>query len=76
MSFFQFRHGYQHWVAALVGPQRPLGICIGAVVTSPLTVGSADTLFVMYGNIPDGAICLTRDRCLYEFLNEQHYLSG
>lgn len=57
-SFFQdFRHGYQHWVAALVGPQRPFGICTGAVVASPLTVGRTDTLFVMYGNIPQNAIC-------------------
>lgn len=58
VSFFQdFHRGYQHWVAALVGPQRPLGICTGAVVASPLTVGNTDTLFVMYGNIPDDAVC-------------------
>jgi hypothetical protein len=52
-----FQHGHQHWVAALIGPQRPLGICTGAVVAAPLTVGSSDTLFVMYGSIPHGALC-------------------
>lgn len=58
VSFSQeFHHGYQHWVAALIGPRRPLGICTGAVLAAPLTGGSSDTLFVMYGSIPHDAIC-------------------
>lgn len=58
VSFSQdFQHGFRHWVAALVGSQRPLGICTGTVLAAPVTAGGADTLYVMYGKIPDGAIC-------------------
>lgn len=52
----QFQRGDAHWVAAFVGVHRPLGHCIGAVAVSPLRT-TADTLFVMYGSIPEGAIC-------------------
>jgi len=51
------RRGDNHWVAALVGSQRPGRHCIGTLAVAPLRGGGADTLFVMYGSIPDGAIC-------------------
>ena len=58
ISFSQdFQHGYHHWVAARVGRQRPLGICVGTVMAAPIAAGSTDTLYVMYGGIPDGAVC-------------------
>lgn len=48
--------GAGHWVSALVGRHRPQGHCIGSVAVAPLR-GASDTLFVMYGSIPDGAVC-------------------
>lgn len=52
-----FERHAQHWVAGLVGRQRPLGTCVGTVAAAPVRGGAADTLFVMYGGLPDGAIC-------------------
>src|SRR5688572_7450454 len=46
-----------HWVSARVGIERPLGFCIGTIAAARLRAPSADTLFVMYGGIPEGAIC-------------------
>ncbi len=53
----EFRRGHNHWVSALVGARRPEGFCIGALAVAPLRAEGADTLFVMYGGIPEGAIC-------------------
>lgn len=53
----EFRRGENHWVAGLTGSHRPIGICIGALAAAPLHGSDTDTLFVMYGNIPEGAIC-------------------
>jgi len=50
------RHA-QHWVAGLIGQQRPLGTCVGMIAVAPVRGSAADTLFVMYGGLPDGAIC-------------------
>lgn len=52
----RFQRNHEHWVAAMVGPNRPRGICVGVVEARPLRTGS-DTLFVMYGSLPHGVIC-------------------
>lgn len=58
VSFTQeFRRGNRHWLSALVGQQRPEGFCIGAVAAAPLRTGGADSLFVMYGGMPEDAVC-------------------
>lgn len=58
LSFGQsFRHDHTHWIAAVVGRQRPGGHCIGELVVAPLPGESTDTLFVAYGALPRGAIC-------------------
>jgi hypothetical protein len=53
----QFERDHAHWVAALVGQHRPIGHCIGSLAVAPLRVGDTDTLFVVYGSIPESAIC-------------------
>jgi hypothetical protein len=53
----EFQRGYHHWVAARVGPQRPVGLCVGTALAAPVSAGSADSVYVMYGGIPDGAVC-------------------
>ena len=53
----RFQRDHQHWLSALVGRHRPVGHCIGSLAASPLGAGAADTLFVMYGSIPEDAIC-------------------
>ena len=58
VSFPQdFQRHFQYWVSGVVGQQRPLGNCIGSVTHVPLRSGAGDTLFVMAGGLPDGAIC-------------------
>jgi hypothetical protein len=54
-----FRRGDRHWISAVVGPDRPEGFCIGDLVAAPLRTApaGADSLFVMYGGIPENAIC-------------------
>jgi len=52
-----FTRDHNHWVSGQVGQQRPEGHCIGTVVATPLRNTPADSLFVMYGAIPQGAIC-------------------
>lgn len=53
--------GSTHWVSTLVGRQRPQGHCYGAlgVVALAPRAGQTvpDTMFVMYGSLPRGAIC-------------------
>lgn len=60
----RFERGSNHWVTAIVGLQRPGGHCIGTLEVAPLPAnafpesgGVPDTLFVMHGSIPKGAIC-------------------
>lgn len=55
-----FREGSDHWVVAWVGLERPLGHCIGRLIVTPLppnTEAAPDTLFLMHGSIPEGAVC-------------------
>ena len=59
-----FARDNNHWVTALIGTHRPGGFCIGMLEVVPLPVGAfpesadvRDTLFVMHGRIPKGAIC-------------------
>lgn len=52
----RFQRGHLHWVSAVLGVRRPAGHCIGAQTATPVR-GTADTLFVMYGGIPEGAVC-------------------
>ena len=49
--------GYTSWIGSFVSHARPLGFCTGTVVGAPLRTAPSDTLFVMYGGIPKGAIC-------------------
>ena len=58
VSFSQtFERGYTSWIGSFVSHVRPLGFCTGTVVAAPLRTSPSDTLFVMYGSIPEGAIC-------------------
>lgn len=48
---------HDHWITAVVGLNRPIGMCIGQLEVVPLRGEGADTLFIMHGSIPEGAIC-------------------
>lgn len=52
-----FERDGDHWIAGIVGRQRPVGVCVGTLVVAPLRTGNGDSLFVAYGGIPEGAIC-------------------
>jgi hypothetical protein len=52
----RFHRWHRHWVAAVIGTSRPVGSCVGELVVAPVR-GGADTLFVTYGSLPDGAVC-------------------
>lgn len=54
-----FQRGERHWISAMVGPDRPDGFCLGTVVAAPLRTApaGADSLFVMYGGMPEHAVC-------------------
>lgn len=52
-----FERDHNHWVSGHVSQQRPVGHCIGTLIVTPLANAPADSLFVMYGAIPQGAIC-------------------
>ena len=55
------RANHGHWVVATAGGPRPAGHCIGTLQAIPIRSatggGSIDSLYVMHGSIPDGAIC-------------------
>ena len=51
-----FERGKSHWVATIVGEARPIGHCIGVLLAIPLR-SAPDTAFVMYGSLPQGAVC-------------------
>jgi hypothetical protein len=53
----RFERDHDHWVAAMVGAERPVGHCIGTLSVVPLRTAGRDTLFLMHGRIPKGAIC-------------------
>lgn len=60
----EFERDNDHWVSAIIGTYRPGGFCIGELDVVALPVGAfpesgtvQDTLFVMHGRIPKGAIC-------------------
>jgi hypothetical protein len=61
MAAVEFTQGFQrdhnHWVSGIVGQRRPLGHCIGALAVAPLCNAESDSLYVMYGGMPEGAIC-------------------
>lgn len=52
-----FSRGNHHWVGGVVSVQRPLGTCVGSVAAAPIKGRAADSLFVMYGGLPAGAVC-------------------
>ena len=60
-SFDQvFKEGSDHWVSGIIGTRRPIGHCIGTLVVVPIippVAAGGDSLFIMYGSIPKGAIC-------------------
>ena len=51
-----FENGSTHWVAVSLGTRRPVGHCIGELLVLA-TNSPPDTAFVMYGSLPNGAIC-------------------
>jgi hypothetical protein len=51
-----FEPGNSHWIAMVVGRHRPIGHCIGNLTVVPTSLPT-DTVFVMHGRIPHGAIC-------------------
>ena len=57
----QYFDDRNHWVAAHLGARRPIGHCIGSLLATPLPASiartSADSLFVMFGSLPRGAVC-------------------
>lgn len=55
----EFRRGHRHWLSAVIGRDRPDGFCIGTVAAAPLRTApaGADSLFVMYGGMPEDAVC-------------------
>jgi len=57
-SFGQTFHAdYDNWVHGHLGSQRPMGICIGVLSVVPVGPPVADTLFLMHGSLPKGAVC-------------------
>jgi hypothetical protein len=58
MAYTQtFERGSKSWIASYVSRTRPVGFCTGTVLAAPLRNASRDSLFVMYGSLPEGAIC-------------------
>jgi hypothetical protein len=53
----RFARDHDHWIAAEVGLRRPIGMCIGQLEVVPLPGERSDTLFIMHGSLPEGAIC-------------------
>lgn len=56
----RFQDGSNHWVAGHVGTHRPVGHCIGSLLAigiDPAPAAGADTLFILYGGIPNDAVC-------------------
>jgi hypothetical protein len=53
----RFERGARHWISGWVGTRRPVGLCLGWVVATPLRGSTPDSLFVSYGWLPEGAVC-------------------
>ena len=53
----QFEPDADHWVRTYVGRNRDPYFCEGAVLRTALRGSTTDTLFVMHGSLPHGAIC-------------------
>jgi hypothetical protein len=56
----RYSRGANHWVAGRIGTTRPVGFCIGTlhpVPLEPAPAPGADSLFVMYGSLPQDAVC-------------------
>lgn len=54
------RKGWNYGVQAMVGSRRPQGFCVGVVNAMVLPQRGAtgpDSLFVMQGGLPNGALC-------------------
>jgi hypothetical protein len=59
-----FPRDSNHWIVVALGTSRPIGLCIGNLAAIPLPAGaldgnpaSADSMFVMHGSLPEGAVC-------------------
>jgi hypothetical protein len=52
-----FADGFDNWIYAKVGGSRPVGLCIGRLTVVPVDAPVSDTLFLMDGSLPKGAIC-------------------
>jgi len=52
----RFERSKTHWIAMLVGSNRPLGHCLGTLLVLS-TIADPDTAFIMHGGLPEGAIC-------------------
>lgn len=57
----RFEADSNHWVFAMISERRPLGHCIGELIPvpihPPLSVARSDSAFIMYGRLPEGAVC-------------------
>jgi hypothetical protein len=60
----EFQRDVHHWLVVALGTSRPIGLCIGTLTAVGLPAGaldgnpaSADSMFVMRGSLPEGAIC-------------------
>jgi hypothetical protein len=60
----EYRRDHSHWLVVGLGTSRPIGLCIGTLTAIALPPGaldgnpaSADSMFVMRGSLPDGAVC-------------------
>lgn len=56
-AMHDFDGGAEHWIAGQVGGPRPVGMCIGSLTAVPVGAPVSDTLFVMHGSLPSGAVC-------------------
>jgi len=52
-----FPENSDNWLHAWVGGPRPVGLCLGAVSAAALSGHAPDSVFVLRGNLPKGAVC-------------------
>jgi hypothetical protein len=52
-----FQRRWTYGIGAVVSRVRPFGACVGTIRATALRTSPADTLFVMFGGLPSGAVC-------------------
>jgi hypothetical protein len=53
----RFESDRRHWISAQLDTTRPVGFCFGELLAIPLSPARTDSMYVMFGSIPEGAIC-------------------